>query len=38
MLRLSYEEGFLEVRDNYLSKNQRLLKAAKALQRRFLKV
>jgi len=27
-----------EVRDNYLSKNQRLLKAAKALQRRFLKV
>ena len=27
-----------EVRDNYLSKNQRLLKAAKAFQRRFLKV
>jgi len=27
-----------EVRDNYLSKNQRLLTAAKALQRRFLRV
>lgn len=27
-----------EVRDNYLSKNRRLLKAAKAFQRRFLKV
>ncbi len=27
-----------EVRDNYLSKNQRLLTAARALQRRFLKV
>jgi hypothetical protein len=27
-----------EVRDNYLSKNQRLLKAARAFQRRFLKV
>ena len=27
-----------EVRDNYLSKNQRLLTAAKAFQRRFLKV
>ncbi len=27
-----------EVRDNYLSKNQRLLTAAKTLQRRFLKV
>jgi hypothetical protein len=27
-----------EIRDNYLSKNQRLLKAAKAVQRRFLKV
>jgi len=27
-----------EVRDNYLSKNQRLLTTAKALQRRFLKV
>lgn len=27
-----------EIRDNYLSKNQRLLEAAKAFQRRFLKV
>jgi hypothetical protein len=27
-----------EVRDNYLSKNQRLLRSAKALQRRFLKI